>query len=146
MPKFQQNIARNACKEFKIIKRIFDIENKILVIFDPTLTSHRKLNKKSVFCGITSYGKNLHLVACATVCSKSKVMLLKGSKLRNRFLGCVTEIRILTLLLKTLQPKSNWQRQEQGPSLIQGQFSWLRIERASISNAINWSVVVVHNL
>ena len=106
IPKFQQNIARNACTEFKIIKRIFDIENQILVIFDPTLTSRRKLNQKSVFCGITSYGKNLHLVPCATVCSKNEVMLLKGSKLRNRFPGCVTEIRILTLLLKTLPPNS----------------------------------------
>ena len=52
-----------------------DFENQIFATFDPAYSRHSRLKEKC-FVGSILLVKNLHLVGCATVCSKSEATLM----------------------------------------------------------------------
>ena len=58
----------------KLTKRI-DFDNQILVIFDPTYLLQSQQLKSNNFVGNIFFCKNLHLVGCSIVCSKSEAMI-----------------------------------------------------------------------
>ena len=75
--KIRPNFRKQTISKFEVIKNfivmyspdLINFENQIFVIFDPTDSSHHKLNQ-TLFCRINCFGKSLYLADCAAVRSK----------------------------------------------------------------------------